>query len=227
MKFLMGISVFFIIIFILLIILLALIMPENYDKHISEVMALIGSLTALISVMWTQYNKSLEERNKLSMFKLEKSHQISQEVYQELFKNKLFIYKNLYDELIKYKKRLTEIGKEDYDMDSNGEVIYSEITKEDINILTLKSIFSIVEKNIFVISLEIEDILSNLMISYQSKENEFDWLFQNGISTEHEAIDTNKKLDKKFFIEHQKQISKLFNQIESEIKQMKKEIGFI
>ena len=122
---------------------------------------------------------------------------------------------------------MTEIGKEDYDMDSNGEVIYSEITTEDINILTLKSIFSIVEKNIFVISLEIEDILSNLMISYQSKENEFDWLFQNAISTEHDAIDTNKKLDKKFFIEHQKQISKLFNQIEIEIKQMKKEIGFI
>lgn len=203
-------------------------------KNYQAIIGLIGSFTGLLGLAITFYSKyrdsNIKEKElelKKEQFELDKKHQIAKEVYQELFSNKIQVYKNLYDELMKYKKKLTEIGKEDYDIDSNGEMIYSEVTTEDINITTLINIFTIVEKNIFVVSLEIEKLISTLMISYQSKENEFDWLFSNEISTEDEAIRINHKLDKEFFINHQNKIDELFNQIECEIKKMKQEIGFI
>ncbi len=227
MKFLKGLSIFVLIIFLLLIILIALLVPEQFDTHLSQVIALVGTLTALVSVVWTQYNKNIEEQNKFKQFELEKKHQISKEKYQELFSDKINVYKGLYDELLKYKKRLAEIGKEDYDIDSDGNMIYTEVTAEHVNISTLRNIFSVIEQNIFIISVDIEDIYSELFVSYQSKENEFNWLFQNEISTEGEARDVDKKLDQKFFVDHKNFIDKLFLQIENEIKEMKKKIGFI
>jgi len=226
-KALKGIGIFLILFALVIIIILALVMPESYDKHISQVMALVGSLTALVSVTWTQYNKYTEEKNKFKLAEYDKKHQISKDTYQKLFDKKITVYKNLYDELLKYKKRLTEIGKQDYDVDSRGEMIYTEISAEDVNISTLTNIFSIIEKNIFLISPEIEEIFEELSIAYKQKENEFEWLLEEVIGDEYEAREENSKLDKKFFKEHQKNINQLFRQIEIEIKDMKKEIGFI
>jgi|GEM_PF-4522504 len=89
MKFLKGFGLFVLLSLLLLIIFIALIMPENLNQHISQVIALIGTLSALVSVVWTQYNKSQEEANKQEQFKLEKKHQISKEKYQELFNRKI------------------------------------------------------------------------------------------------------------------------------------------
>ncbi len=226
-KALKGIGIFLILFVLVIIIILALVMPESYDKHISQVIALVGSLTALISVTWTQYNKHIEEKNKFKLAEYDKKHQISKDTYQKLFDEKITVYKNLYDELLKYKKRLTEIGKQDYDVDSRGEMIYTEVSAEDVNISTLTNIFSIIEKNIFLISPKVEEIFEELSIAYKQKENEFEWLLEEIIGNEHEAREENSKLDKKFFKEHQKNINQLFKQIEIEIKDMKKEIGFI
>ena len=226
-KALKGIGIFLILFTLVIIIILALVMPESYDKHISQVMALVGSLTALVSVTWTQYNKHIEEKNKFKLAEYDKKHQISKDTYQKLFDEKITVYKNLYDELLKYKKRLTEIGKQDYDVNSYGQMIYTEVSAEDVNISTLTNIFSIIEKNIFLISPEVEEIFEELSIAYKQKENEFEWLLEEIIGDEHEAREENSKLDKKFFKEHQKNINQLFKQIEIEIKDMKKEIGFI
>ena len=59
----MKIIVFTTTIFLLLIIFIILVFPEIYASHLSNTLALIGSLTALVSVIWTQYNKTLEEKN--------------------------------------------------------------------------------------------------------------------------------------------------------------------
>jgi len=226
-KILKGIGVFILLVALMMIIMFALIMPENYDKHISQVMALVGALTALVSVVWTQYNKKIEEENKFRLAEYDKKHQISKETYQKLFDEKIKVYKSLYDELLKYKKRLADIGKEDYDIDSQGDMIFTEVTAEDVNISTLRDIFSIIEKNIFLISPKVEKIYSDLSHAYRGKENEFEFMLSNVISTEGEARDESDRLDKKFFEEHQNKIKDLFTQIEFEIKKMKTEIGFI
>ena len=227
MKFLKGLSMFILIVFLLMIILIALILPEQFDKHLSQVIALVGTLTALVSVAWTQYNKKIEEENKFKLAEYDKKHQISKETYQKLFDEKISVYKGLYNELLKYKKRLADIGKENYDIDSQGEMIFTEVTVEDVSISTLWDIFSIIEKNIFLISPKVEKIYSDLSHAYRGKENAFKFMLDNVISTEGEARDENDRLDKKFFEEHQNKIKDLFMQIEFEIKEMKKEIGFI
>jgi len=122
---------------------------------------------------------------------------------------------------------LADIGKEDYDIDSQGEMIFTEVTAEDVSIATLQNIFSVIEKNIFLISPKVEEIYSALSHAYRGKENEFEFMLSNMISTEGEARDANNRLDKKFFEGHQNNIKDLFEQIEFEIKEMKKEIGFI
>lgn len=202
-------------------------MPENYDKHMSQVMALIGALTALVSVLWTQYNKKLEEENKFKLAEYDKKHQISKETYQKLFDEKISVYKSLYNELLKYKKRLADIGKQDYDIDSQGEMIFTEVSAENVNISTLINIFSIVEKNIFLISPKVEEIYVNLSYAYKQKENDFEFMLDTIIDGEEEAREESNKLDKNFFEVHQNKINELFKQIEMEIKEMKKEIGFI
>ena len=227
MKFLKGLSIFILIVFLLIIILVALILPEQFDKHLSQVIALVGTLTALVSVVWTQYNKKIEEENKFKLAEYDKKHQISKETYQKLFDEKISVYKGLYNELLKYKKRLADIGKENYDIDSQGEMIFTEVTVEDVSISTLWDIFSIIEKNIFLISPKVEKIYSDLSHAYRGKENAFKFMLDNVISTEGEARDENDRLDKKFFEEHQNKIKDLFKQIECEIKEMKKEIGLI
>ena len=227
LKFFKGLSIFLLIVFLLMIILLALIMPEQFDKHLSQVIALVGTLTALVSVIWTQYNKKLEEENKFKLLEYDKKHQISKETYQQLFDEKISIYKSLYEELLKYKKRLADIGKQDYDMNSQGEMIFTEISTEEVNISTLRNILSIIEKNIFLISSKAEIIYNELSHSYRLKENEFQFMLEEIIGGEQEAIVESNKSDKKFFEAHQKKINELFNQIEIEIKEMKKEIGFI
>lgn len=226
-TFLKGIGIFLLLLILGIIILFALIMPDSLDKHIAQVMALIGTITALVSVVWTQYNKSIEERNKQKQFELEKRHQISKETYQKLFEERIEVYKALYKELLKYKKRLADIGKQDYDIDSQGEMVVLEVSAEGVNISTLRNILSIIEKNIFTISPEVEKIFSTLLHSYQLKENEFEFMLQEVVSGEAEARKENERIDKSFFEGHQKDIKMLFNEIEKEIQKMKKEIGFI
>lgn len=227
MKFLKGLSIFSLITFLLLIIFVALILPEQLDKHISQVIALVGTFTALVSVIWTQYNKKLEEENKFKLLEYDKKHQISKDTYQKLFDEKISIYKSLYEELLKYRKRLADIGEQDYDVNSQGEMVFTEVSTEEVNISTLRNILSIIEKNIFLISSKAEIIYNELSHSYRLKENEFQFMLEEVIAGEQEAIVESNKSDKSFFEAHQKKINELFNQIETEIRAMKKEIGFI
>ena len=199
-----------------------------------SIIALIGSLTGLLGLGITFYSKyrdsNIKDKElelKKEQFELDKKHQISKEIYQKLFEKKIFVYKNLYDELLKYKKRLSDIGKEDYNIDTQGDMIFTAVTVEDVNISTLRDIFSIIEKNIFLISPKIEKIYTDLSRIYREKENEFEFMLNNDINSEREAKDESNRLDKKFFEEHQNKITELFRQIEYEIKKMKKEIGFI
>ena len=75
----MKIIVFASTIFLLLIIFIILVFPEIYASHLSKTLAFIGSITALLSVVWTQFNKTLEEKNKIEQFKEEKKFQLSKE----------------------------------------------------------------------------------------------------------------------------------------------------
>lgn len=82
-------------IFLSLMIFIILVFPEIYATHLSNTLAFIGSITALISVIWTQYNKTLEEKNKIEQFREEKKFQLSKEKYQELTNKKIDLFNEL------------------------------------------------------------------------------------------------------------------------------------
>ena len=146
-----GILVFTGIIFYLLFLLFQNQISSNTEK----IIAIIGSLTAFISVAGTLYNKMLEEENKSKLFELEKKHQISKETYQQLFDKKMALYENLYEIYLQYKKDVQGIGRDIYVNDV--EQPYSErITPQKIFNETFEKIKDEIEKNFLIISQELE-----------------------------------------------------------------------
>jgi len=222
-----GLSIFIILItlaFLVVIILMAIVKPEN---NITQITALVGTLTALVSVIWTQYNKNIEETNKQKQFELDKKNQITKETYQKLFEDKMKLYKELHSNLFNYKIKLIDVGRDIYNFDEDGSY-HETITEEAITIQHFKDLLSTLKKNSFIISNEIEDIYKILYIAYKQKESQFDNILEVGAYNDDENLRTeNQRLNKELFAEHQKNINKLVEQLECEIKIIKTEIGFL
>jgi len=218
-KLLKGFSLFILLTILLLIILFAIIKSSS---DISSVIALVGVLTALVSVVWTQYNKSIEETNKFKQFQIEKQHQITKEVYQNLFTEQVEVYKKLHNKLLQYKNSLMKIGTEQVvDEDEEGNPIYIKVTIEKVTLDTLKGILLIIKENIFLISDDIEVIFSELSTSYQKKENMLQLKLENDGLSEADANNEVDKSNRDYFIESKELIDKLFSQIKLEIKKIK------
>jgi len=218
-KLLKGFSLFILLTILLLIILFAIIKSSS---DISSVIALVGVLTALVSVVWTQYNKSIEETNKFKQFQIEKQHQITKEVYQNLFNEQVEVYKKLHNKLLQYKNSLMKIGTEQVvDEDEEGNPIYIKVTIEKVTLDTLKGILLIIKENIFLISDDIEVIFSELSTSYQKKENMLQLKLENDGLSEADANNEVDKSNRDYFIESKELIDKLFSQIKLEIKKIK------
>ncbi len=224
-KFFKGFSIFILIIFLFLLILIALIMPEQLDKHLSQVIAFIAVLTGLVSVIWTQYNKKIEEDNKRIQAKEDKKHQISKEKYQQLFEQKIDLYNNLYSLSLKYKQDLQDIGREDYEFDANGSEAYFQITEEDICFNTFKEIKTLIEKNIFVTSEELEVLFVGALLDYEKNKSSFRHIRDTGSYGDNNDLkDISEKMNQEFCNKHKITIDKLFYQVKSEISTLRSKI---
>lgn len=221
-KLMKGLALFVLLSLLFIIIFIALIMPEDLNQHISQVIALIGTLSALVSVIWTQYNKSQEEANKQEQFKLEKKHQISKETYQKIFDKKIDLYQSLYSEIHKFKKQVYEIGKYFEDRDDYGEFTMEQLTIEDVNITALLKIFKLIDDNHFLVSIELMENYQKIYDLYRKSTQEFEFMYDVG------AIDNPKEqweqIRADFYKQYAKVIDDFFNQIEIEIKKMKQVI---
>jgi hypothetical protein len=200
--------------------------------HYKAIIAIISSLTGLLALGITFYSKyrdsNIKDKElelKKEQFVLEKKHQISKEKYQELFEQKINVYKNLYSKIYKFKQQLYEVGKYFDGEDEYGRQTMDELKVEDVNVATLQSIFKEIENNYFVISNELIATYEKIYDLYRKNSAEFDFLMNVG------AIDNPKQEWKKiksgFYSDYKELINSFFEQIENEIKTMKKEIGFI
>ena len=223
-----GLAIFISIVLLALIIFAALIMPETFDKHMSQVISLVGTLSALVSVIWTQYNKNVEENNKQKQFELDKKYQISKQAYQELFEEKIKLYRSLNKISLNWQAKLFEVGREFYNF-NDEEGSYKEVIQEgDITIEYLKSFFELLHDKEFLLSDDIEKLYNKLYLSYKKHESEFqDILDIGGYSDEKYLRTENGKLRAKLYNQHAEDIESLCKLLQIEIKKMKSDIGFL
>lgn len=217
MNFFKGFGIFI----LLIIIFIALIMPESLDKHISQIITLLGALSGLVTVIWTQYNKSIEEKNKLKQFELEKKHQISKEKYQELFNKKIDVYQYLYLEVNKFNKQLHDLGRYIDIRDKYDDITMEEVKIEKICVKTLKNIFKIIEKNYFVISNELMELYKEVYKHYKNERKDFDTKNDFGVLDNEEEYEEYNKIVIAFYNKNKSLINNFFNLIESETKEIK------
>ena len=194
--------------------------------HYKAIIAIIGSLTGLLALGITFYSKyrdsNIKDKElelKKEQFDLEKKHQISKEKYQELFEQKIDVYKNLYSEIHKFKKQLYEVGKYFDGEDEYGRHTMDELKVEDVNIVTLQMIFKEIQNNHFVISNELMITYEKIYDLYRKNSAEFDFMLDVG------AIDNPKqeweKIRDGFYAEYKELIDSFFKQIETETKKIK------
>ena len=132
---------------------------ENY-VGISALLASIIGILALGVTLYSKHRDSNIREKELqlqqSQFDLEKKHQISKEKYQQLFDEKIDVYRKLYDVLNSHRKSLFDVGFDyDYETDGQGYFAYKELTEDKVFIDSLKEVFKLIENNHFLVSEEV------------------------------------------------------------------------
>ena len=199
---------------------------ENYQA----IIAILGSLTGLLGIFTTIYSKYKDTKIKEKQFELEKLHQISQETYQKIFEQKLLLYKDLQTKLQTYKDRLHDIGIEVFFGNREPEII----SEESVAIQSYLEISRLIEDGVFYVSENLEKQFIQIQSHYKTTLFDFEAEKQLGVyrhpdeNMEHEIEEAQlSHYNKVFFEKHKKDVNKLFKIIEDEIKQIKREIGFL
>jgi hypothetical protein len=197
---------------------------SNYQPIIT----VIGSLTGLIVTFYSKYRDSNIREKELDLkkqhFESEKKHQISKETYQKIFDQKLLLYKKLHSTLLQYNNRLHDIGIE-INLGYTSEVI----TEDAIAVKSLTDILSLLEENIFYLSENLEAEYRKINDSYKKALYDFEADKQLGVYGHNEYVEDEALMhsNSRFYENHKDDMNHLFNLIEQEIKQIKRDIGFI
>lgn len=200
--------------------------------YYKEIIALIGSITGLLGLAITIYSKyrdsNIKDKElelKQKQFELDKQHQISKETYQKIFEKKLLLYKQLSESLMKYNNRIHNIGIEITFGYKESEVI----TEDEVAVKSLKEILSLLEKNIFYLSDNLEEEYKKINDNYKKALYDFESDMQLGVYNhdedyaEAELMQSNSE----FYKKHKDDMKSLYSLIEKEIKVIKQDIGFI
>ena len=204
-------------------------------EHSKDTIAILSVTIALVSLIATFYfryreanykEKELDSKDK--QFEIEKKHQVSKETYQKIFDKKLRVYKQLHSKLIHYNNRLHDIGLEYYGYDEDGP-IHDIVTEEEVTVKSLKDILSYMKENIFFMSEDLEKEYRKINSQYKTALQGFEADMNLGVyGGDHRAIESElMHSNKEFFTKHKAEIETLYSLIESEIVQVKRDIGFI
>lgn len=206
----------------------------NINCSVSDFVTIVGSLTGLLSVIFTLYSKKREANIKDAELELkkkhfiaDKNHSISKEKYQFLFEKKIDLYVNLHRQVSKLNRQLYKVGHLINGYDANGNFIDEEITEDKLTIDSLTDIFKLIEADHFLITAELDLIYNKVFDLYKKSTSEFDFLYSVGAMDYHDAQDSWPDLRKKIYQEHKDQIQALFNQIELDTKEIKSKIDGI
>jgi len=203
----------------------------NYTVFLTEnssaVIGVISSFTALVSVLLVAYGKRRDANIREAEIKLqqeqfiaEKRHQITQSKRQELFQEKIAAYLALRKELNNLRNQVYEVGMMKFNRSNGYEGVTS--SKSDIYIQSLNVIFEIVEKHYFLMSEPIIEKYKEIHGLYKEATQETDFMDSTGAMDPPDISKVYKDETKYFFKENQSKITSFFEEIERELKQIKK-----
>ncbi len=183
--------------------------------------ALFGTLTGLASVAGNLFFKYYEEKNKNEHYKIERKHQIAKETYQKIFNQKMKLYTNLYNIYLDHRKKIQSIGREFCDVDDNGKIYLEQITPQKIFMDTFFKIKSEIEKNIFLISHELDDIFFPMLEAYEKEENNIQNLLHLREISDEEAKIEFEEFSKRLYQNYQNTMNKFWEQLKKEIREIR------
>ena len=144
------------------------------DLDLKDCLAIIGSLTGLVSVFGTIYIKYIELKNNNEQLKLDKQHQITKETYQKLFSQKIELYMKLQSIINDFYNGLRTIGNEFYDFDEiDGHIMYKVSGNEIIQKL-FKSLETELENNTFIVSNSLYEQYQKVSKPFKELQNDID-----------------------------------------------------
>ena len=203
-------------------------------EHYKEVIAITGTLTGFLGLIITVYSKYRDSKIKMAELELkkeqiaiDKKHQITKETYQKLFEQKIKIYEELYTTVNKFKKQLYDVGtyflKEQYQREPSME----QLTVEDVNISALRNIFTIIQKNHFLVSNDLMENYEKLYDLYRKHTAEFNFMLDVGAYGDPNETDKEwERIRDEFYESYRSSIDGFFTQIEKEIIKMKKVLEY-
>ena len=115
------------------------------DIDCKNLVPIIGSITGLVSVIWTFVDKHGDRK-----------YQISKDTYQKIFDRKLLVYRDLNDTLFDYNQKLTSM---------------KDLKEDDsykLEMETLEKVFEIMKKYFFILSPKIESHYKKLDKAYKA-----------------------------------------------------------
>lgn len=215
----MKIIVFASTIFLLLIIFIILVFPEIYASHLSNTLAFIGSITALLSVVWTQFNKTLEEKNKIEQFKEEKKFQLSKEKYQELTNKKIDLFNELSSLFMNFFDNFHKIG-----VDKSA---YNESTLKEWEHYKIfyEKLIKLIDLNILLIDNETYEFYKIIKDKYNKLESTIYTKYEYSFLDDEEQSQAINEDKESFYLNEKDNILKLIELLEKEIKDIRKKLN--
>jgi len=194
-----------------------------------EMASIIASLTGLGGIILAFYSTYQESKYKLyelkikeQQFKDNNKNQISKEKYQELFAEKIDLYKQLQEIISKFNKETTDLGR--LSLINNDKVESLTIQKISFDLIT--DINNILDKKIFLLSSQLEKKYKLIHISFNTILNKHYQNMDMSDLSDPEMCEQYDNALNKFYNTNKDDINKFIKLIEKEIHQIKISIGF-
>jgi len=212
---------YFFIIFIVVIAIIIFISTKEYDK----LLAFIGAITALVSVVFTTVgsnNRISLEREKIQ---LQVTENITKDTYRDLFNKKIKLYQELNSKVSEhYNKVNSAMFDEPYV--ENGEIISNYSTEETIFMKDIGNIIKLLKDNELLVSKEIYTYYDSLNIIYLEIKKQFDIFLEFEAYAGDDYMEANKKYSELFHENAESKFKMLKAQLEKELDLIRDKIEF-
>ena len=211
-------------IFILLVVGIVVVLfvtTNQYDK----VLAFIGAITALISVLFTTIvnnNRINLEREKIQ---LQITENITKDTYKELFNKKIALYKELNKKVSKYLDKVNSAIFDDF-YEEHGMYIHRVHSEETIFMDEIRDMLQLLKDSELLVSKEIYAHYSTLNDLYLLIKKEFDEFMEFEFATPEDYEHQREKVSKIFYENANKKFEYFKNQLDKELDMIRDKIEF-
>ena len=211
-------------IFILLVVGVVVILFITTDKY-DKVLAFIGAITALISVLFTTIvnnNRINLEREKIQ---LQVTENITKDTYRELFNKKIALYQELNKRVSKYFDKVNSAIFDDY-YEEQGMYINRVHNEETIFMDEIREMIKLLKDNELLVSKEIYAHYSTLNDLYLLIKKQFDEFMEFEFASPEDYEDKREKVSKLFYENANKKFEYFKNQLDQELDTIRDKIEF-